>query len=51
VLIAGLTVAASLEAFVGLCLGCVMFARLMKWGLIPTTVCEACNDISKRRDR
>jgi hypothetical protein len=29
----------------------VMFARLMKWGLIPTTVCEACNDISKRRDR
>ena len=51
VLIAGLTVAASLEAFVGLCLGCVMFARLMKWGLIPSTVCEACNDISKRWDR
>lgn len=51
VLIAGLTVAASLEAFVGLCLGCVMFARLMKWGLIPSTVCEACNDLSKRWDR
>ncbi|MFM8564420.1 MAG: DUF4395 domain-containing protein [Acidimicrobiia bacterium] len=48
VLIAGLTVAASLEAFVGFCLGCVIFARLMRWGLIPTTVCEECNDISKR---
>ncbi|NDH47176.1 MAG: DUF4395 domain-containing protein, partial [Acidimicrobiia bacterium] len=35
VLIAGLTFAAGLEAFAGFCLGCVMFARLMKWGVIP----------------
>ena len=51
VLIAGLTVAASLEAFVGFCLGCVIFARLMKWGLIPESVCEECNDISRRLQR
>lgn len=43
-----LTVAASLEAFVGFCLGCWMFGRLMRWGLIPDDVCEECNDISRR---
>lgn len=48
VLIAGLTVAASLEAFLGVCLGCIVFARLMRWGVIPASVCEACNDISGR---
>lgn len=48
VLIAGLTVAAGLEAFAGFCLGCVIFARLMKWGVVPESVCEECNDISKR---
>lgn len=51
VLIAGLTVAASLEAFAGFCLGCVIFGRLMKWGLIPAEICEECNDISKRLAR
>lgn len=40
--------AASLEAFVGFCLGCAIFARLMKWGVIPESVCEECNDISAR---
>lgn len=48
VLIAGLLVAASLEAFAGFCLGCVMFGWLMKWGVIPATICEECNDISRR---
>ena len=48
VLIAGLTVAASLEAFVGFCLGCVIFGQLMKIGVIPESVCEDCNDISRR---
>ena len=48
VLIAGLTVAASLEAFVGYCLGCVIFGQLMKIGVIPESVCEDCNDISRR---
>jgi hypothetical protein len=48
VLIGGLTVAASLEAFFAVCLGCIVFARLMRWGVIPASVCEACNDISGR---
>ena len=51
VLIAGLTVAASLEAFVGYCLGCVIFGQLMKIGVIPESVCEDCNDISRRLAR
>ena len=43
-----LLVAASLEAFVGLCLGCRVFALLMKAGWIPEDVCEECNDIWNR---
>lgn len=46
--IAALVVAAGLEAFAGFCLGCWMFARLMRLGLIPESVCEECNDISAR---
>ena len=48
VLIVGLTVAASLEAFAGYCLGCVIFGQLMRLGVIPESVCEDCNDISRR---
>ena len=48
VVIAMLAGAASLEAFVGFCLGCAIFSRLMRWGLIPASVCEECNDISAR---
>jgi hypothetical protein len=40
-----LVVAASLEAFLGICLGCISFAFLMRVGLIPEEVCERCNDI------
>ncbi len=45
VVLGALVVAASLEAFVGVCLGCKMFALLMRFGVIPPEVCEACNDI------
>ncbi|MBJ7330985.1 MAG: DUF4395 domain-containing protein [Solirubrobacteraceae bacterium] len=45
VVLAALTVAASLEAFVGLCLGCKAFALLMRAGVIPAEVCERCADI------
>ena len=48
VVIAMLAGAASLEAFVGFCLGCAIFARLMRWGVIPESVCQECNDISAR---
>ncbi|MCU4187424.1 DUF4395 domain-containing protein [Acidiferrimicrobium sp. IK] len=40
--------AASLEAFFGLCLGCKVFAVLMKLGIIPESACESCNDIWSR---
>ncbi|MEY2397011.1 MAG: hypothetical protein QOJ00_185, partial [Actinomycetota bacterium] len=43
-----LLVAASLEAFVGLCLGCKVFAVLMRFGIIPEEVCEACNNVGLR---
>lgn len=45
-LIVGLTFAASLEAVFAVCLGCIVFGRLMAWGLIPADVCESCNDVS-----
>lgn len=44
-----LLVAASLEAFAGFCLGCWIFGRLQRVGLIPADVCEACNNISLHR--
>ncbi len=45
VVLGGLVFAASLEAFLGLCLGCKAFALLMKAGVIPAEVCERCNNI------
>ena len=47
--LAVLIVAASLEAFAGFCLGCVIFGMLQRRGLIPEDVCEACNNISLRQ--
>lgn len=44
-----LIIAASLEAFVGFCLGCAIFGFLQNRGLIPEDVCEACNNISLTR--
>ncbi len=43
-----LVVAAGLEAFVGLCLGCKMFALLMRAGLISDQVCLDCANIWDR---
>lgn len=40
--------AAFLEAAFGFCLGCRVFALLMRLGVIPETVCEECNDLSLR---
>ena len=45
VLLAALVVAATLEAVFGLCLGCRMFAVLMRAGVIPESVCKRCDDI------
>ena len=41
-----LAVAALLESAFGLCLGCRVFGGLMRIGLVPDEVCEACADIS-----
>ncbi|HEY1446475.1 MAG TPA: DUF4395 domain-containing protein [Acidimicrobiales bacterium] len=40
-----LVVAATLEAALGICLGCLTFGLLMRAGLVPDEVCERCNDI------
>ena len=40
-----LAIAATLESVFGLCLGCKVFAGLMKLGIIPEEVCERCNNI------
>lgn len=37
-----LVAAAALEAVFGLCLGCKVFALLMRVGVIPHSVCERC---------
>jgi len=47
-LIALLVVAASLEAGLGFCLGCVIFGWLQQVGVIPASVCEHCADIRGR---
>lgn len=45
VLLAALVAAATLESVFGYCLGCKIFALLMKAGIVPADVCERCNDI------
>lgn len=40
--------AATLEAAFGFCIGCTIFGALMRKGIIPSDVCEACADLSRR---
>lgn len=42
VLLGVLVVAATLEAVLGFCIGCRVFALLMRIGVIPESTCEAC---------
>jgi Domain of unknown function (DUF4395) len=42
VLLALLVVAATLESVFALCIGCKVFAVLMRIGLVPQSVCERC---------
>ena len=48
-LIVLLIVAASLESFIGLCLGCLIFGVLQRRGIIPASVCEECAAFSPRK--
>lgn len=50
VVVAMLAGAASLEAAFGYCIGCKVFGFLIRLGVVPESVCEACNDISLRVD-
>ena len=47
-IVGAIVVGASLEAGVGLCVGCVIFRWLMRVGVVPSTVCEACGDVRGR---
>lgn len=40
--------AAGLESIVGYCIGCKVFAALIRAGLVPEAVCAECADISPR---
>ena len=37
-----LVVFAALESIAGFCAGCFVFGYLMKWGVIPESICESC---------
>ena len=45
-LVAVIGVAATLESVFAFCIGCRIFAGLMAVGLVPASVCEACNNLS-----
>jgi hypothetical protein len=47
VLVSGLIVAATLESVFAVCLGCIVFSRLMRLGLIPADVCADCDDLNR----
>lgn len=45
VLIVGLIGAATLESAFAICLGCIVFNQLIRWGWIPESVCRECAEI------
>jgi len=48
VVLALLAIAAGLESIFAICLGCQVFALLMRGGLVPEQVCAECADIGLR---
>jgi hypothetical protein len=48
VFVAMLLVAATLESVLAFCLGCQIFAILMRVGIVPDSVCAECADIWAR---
>ena len=46
IVLAVLAAFATLESVFGICVGCKVFALLMKAGVIPAEVCESCNEIT-----
>ncbi len=47
-LLVPLVAAASLEGFFGYCVGCAIFGRLVRYGLVPESVCAECGDLRQR---
>jgi hypothetical protein len=50
-LFAMMILAAGLESLAAVCIGCRLFALLMRAGVIPERVCAECADISARTSR
>jgi MFS family permease len=48
VLLGLMVVFATLESGFAICVGCIIFGELMKRGIIPPDVCEACNNVQAR---
>jgi hypothetical protein len=48
VLVAMIVVAATLESVFAVCLGCTIFALLMRIHVIPESICAECNDFWQR---
>ena len=44
-----IVIAATLESIFAFCVGCAIFAGLMRVGLIPASTCTACADVTLRR--
>ena len=44
-----LTVFAALESFLGFCAGCFVFNYMIRWGLVPKSVCEECINFDSTR--
>jgi hypothetical protein len=49
VVLALIVAAATLESAFGFCIGCRVFARLMRLGIIPAEACPECADITLRQ--
>jgi hypothetical protein len=50
VLVAAIAIAATLESAFAFCVGCQVFALLMRIGVIPEAVCERCNVLWREDD-
>lgn len=48
ILLGIICVASGLEAFLAVCIGCVVFGFLMRIRVIPESICEDCADVSRR---
>lgn len=47
--LAMLAVFAALESFLGFCAGCFMFNYMIRWGLVPKSICEECINFDPTR--